>query len=88
MAVMMQLLIELMGSLREMMALVLIMKHTGAITGNILKLITGNQSIPQSWKEKLVGEEILKQVAVDLYVKVKGSEYSPESGWKERYPAG
>lgn len=88
MADMLQLLIELSGSLREMMALVLVMKHTGTVTDNILGLINGYDSIPQRWKEKLKGEEIVQQVAEDLFVKVKGSEYSPDASWKERYPGG
>lgn len=79
---------ELSGSLREMMALVLVMKHTGTVTDNILGLINRYGSIPQRWKEKLQGEVLVKQVAEDLFVKVKGSEYSPDGEWKEKYPAG
>ena len=61
---------------------------TGAVTGNILGLIKGYDSIPLRWKDKLQGEGLVKQVAEDLFVKVKGSEYSPDADWKEKYPAG
>ena len=40
---------------------------TGAITGNLLGLIFGEEDIPDKWKQGLEGYEVVHQVASDLF---------------------
>ncbi len=58
---------------------------TGAITGNILGLINGEEKIPQKWITNLIGNEIVKQVGEDLYIKAPNNIYE-NLDWDEKYP--
>ena len=59
---------------------------TGSITGNILGLINGIDKIPAQWVRNLKGNEIVNQVAQDLYIKVKGDSFNTNDEWWEKYP--
>jgi ADP-ribosylglycohydrolase len=59
---------------------------TGSITGNILGLINGLESIPKKWRNKLMHCEIVKQVGADLYSQVKGDHYNTDEAWWTKYP--
>lgn len=59
---------------------------TGEITGNILGLINGYNQIPIEWRENLVGEEIVRQVGEDLYIKIKGDSFNMDKEWWDKYP--
>lgn len=59
---------------------------TGSITGNILGLINGYDRIPLRWKEKLRGVDIVRQMAEDLFIQVKGDTFHRDPEWDERYP--
>jgi ADP-ribosylglycohydrolase len=59
---------------------------TGSITGNILGLINGYESIPLKWRQNLVGQEIVKQVGEDLFIQVKGNTFDMDDEWWEKYP--
>jgi ADP-ribosylglycohydrolase len=59
---------------------------TGAITGNILGLINGVHKIPEHWIRNLKGTKIVKQVAEDLYTRIKGDTYNPDKEWYAKYP--
>lgn len=59
---------------------------TGSITGNILGLINGIDKIPEQWVRNLKGNEIVNQVAQDLYIKVKGDSFNTNDEWWEKYP--
>lgn len=59
---------------------------TGSVTGNILGLINGYDRIPLRWKEKLRGEEIVRQMAEDIFIQVKGDSYHLDDEWNEKYP--
>jgi ADP-ribosylglycohydrolase len=59
---------------------------TGSITGNILGLINGYDRIPLRWKERLRGEEIVRQMAEDLFIQVKGDSFLLDDKWNEKYP--
>lgn len=59
---------------------------TGAITGNILGLINGIDSIPEKWINNLRYKEIVQMVAEDLYVGRKGDSYNMDEEWWEKYP--
>jgi len=59
---------------------------TGSITGNILGLINGIDKIPVKWKDNLIGHEIVKQVAEDLHLKMKGDSLNSNDEWWKKYP--
>jgi ADP-ribosylglycohydrolase len=59
---------------------------TGSITGNILGLINGIDKIPVKWKDNLIGHEIVKQVAEDLHIKMKGDSLNSNDEWWKKYP--
>jgi ADP-ribosylglycohydrolase len=59
---------------------------TGSITGNILGLINGYESIPVKWRKNLVGQEIVKQIGEDLFIQVKGNTFEMDDEWWEKYP--
>lgn len=59
---------------------------TGSITGNILGLINGYESIPLKWRRNLVGQEIVKEVAEDIFLQVKGNTFEMDEEWWEKYP--
>lgn len=59
---------------------------TGSITGNILGLINSIESIPKCWVDNLKDNEIVKQVAEDLHIRVKGDTYEPDDEWLIKYP--
>jgi len=59
---------------------------TGAITGNILGLINGLESIPKKWKNELQGAEIVLEIAEDLAIGVKGDGFEADRDWWNKYP--
>ncbi|MCK9414575.1 MAG: ADP-ribosylglycohydrolase family protein [Prolixibacteraceae bacterium] len=59
---------------------------TGSITGNILGLINGLESLPKKWIDNLRHHEIVGQIGEDLHQKVKGNTYDMDDGWWEKYP--
>ena len=59
---------------------------TGSITGNILGLINGVGAIPEKWIRNLKFNYIVRQVAEDLHIRVKGDYFNPDDDWWERYP--
>jgi len=59
---------------------------TGSITGNILGLINGMDSIPDQWIRNLRHHEIVEVVAEDLHIQVKGDSYESDDEWWEKYP--
>ena len=56
-----------------------------SITGNILGLINGTESIPEKWKRNLQHIDIVNQVAEDLYEQVKGDYIRSNPEWWEKY---
>lgn len=59
---------------------------TGSITGNILGLINGIDSIPRVWIDKLRFSNIVLDMAEDLHTRIKGDTYNLDERWQERYP--
>ncbi len=59
---------------------------TGAITGNILGLINGLDSIPAKWPSNLRGAAVVLEIAEDLAIGVKGNSYEQNDEWWEKYP--
>ena len=59
---------------------------TGSITGNLLGLINGKESIPINLIEKLEAHDIVSQMGEDLFIRVKGSTYDADDEWWEKYP--
>lgn len=59
---------------------------TGSITGNILGLINGIESIPEQWQNKLMHHDLVRQVGEDLYIQVKGDHYESNEQWWGKYP--
>lgn len=59
---------------------------TGSITGNILGLINGIGAIPMKLVRNLRFNYIVRQVAEDLYIRIKGDMYHPDEEWWEKYP--
>ncbi len=54
---------------------------TGAITGNILGALLGEQAIPTTWLYRLELHDVIRQVGEDLYAAFQGT-----SAWLKRYP--
>nr|WP_262918444.1 ADP-ribosylglycohydrolase family protein [Belliella filtrata] len=48
---------------------------TGAITGNIVGLMVGQEQIPHDWQDKLMHKDIVEEIGIDLNVGCK-SNYS------------
>lgn len=59
---------------------------SGAITGNILGLINRIGEIPGMWIEHLKGNQLVKEVAEDLFTGVKGDSFNMNEAWWEKYP--
>jgi len=59
---------------------------TGSITGNILGLINGIESIPEKWISNLRSARIVLQVGKDLHTGYKGDIDEPDEEWWRRYP--
>jgi len=59
---------------------------TGSITGNILGLINGIQSIPEKWISNLRSAKIVLQVGKDLHIGCKGDTDEEEDEWWRKYP--
>lgn len=59
---------------------------TGSITGNILGLINGIESIPGEWISRLHGNELVREVAEDLHTGIKGNIYQADEEWLKKYP--
>ncbi len=60
---------------------------TGAITGNILGLINGLESIPEKWISNLQSKDIVLEVAGDLYTQALLEERPTDDKWFEKYPS-
>jgi ADP-ribosylglycohydrolase len=56
---------------------------TGAITGNIMGAMLGEQAIPAAWLNRLELHEVICQVGEDLYDAFQGT-----AAWLLKYPAG
>jgi ADP-ribosylglycohydrolase len=54
---------------------------TGAITGNLLGALLGEEAIPKNWLTDLEMREIIEELASDLLLKFKDDE-----AWWEKYP--
>lgn len=54
---------------------------TGAITGNILGALLGEEAIPAHWRERVELREVILQLADDLYV-----GWRKDDEWADRYP--
>jgi ADP-ribosylglycohydrolase len=59
---------------------------TGAITGNIVGLINGVESIPKRWTDPLELSELIIRIGEDLYEGVTKDLYSYSPEWTHRYP--
>ena len=59
---------------------------TGAITGNILGLLQGEQAIPPRWLEKLEMNQFISQIGKDLYIECPVGTYEYDEVWREKYP--
>jgi ADP-ribosylglycohydrolase len=59
---------------------------TGSITGNILGLINGIESIPEKWISHLRSASIVLQVGKDLHTGCKGDMDEPDAEWWRKYP--
>lgn len=59
---------------------------TGAITGNILGLINGMESIPEKWISNLQSKDIVLEVAGDLYTQAMVEEKPADDTWWDKYP--
>ena len=59
---------------------------TGAITGNILGLMLGSESIPNKWKEKLLYHDIVEEIGLDLFIGCKSYTNAIDHEWLEKYP--
>ena len=56
---------------------------TGAITGNILGAVLGEQAIPAAWLSRLELHDVVRQVGEDLFTTFQGT-----AAWLKRYPPG
>lgn len=61
---------------------------TGSITGNLLGLINGSRSIPKNWIENLRERRIVNQMAVDLFLGIRGEPPFFDDDWSQKYPPG
>lgn len=58
---------------------------TGAVTGNILGLMNPS-GIPQEWIDNLELANVVRQIATDLAVGIRGARAGLENEWMEKYP--
>ena len=60
---------------------------TGAIAGNILGVLNGENAIPEKWRRGLREYDIVSQVADDLVTRFEaGPEGHVTEAWWEKYP--
>lgn len=59
---------------------------TGSIAGNLLGLMNGLQSLPQTWINQLRHYPIVIAIAKDLHTGMKGDMDEPDNKWWEKYP--
>jgi len=59
---------------------------TGAITGNILGLLLGEQAIPQRWLEKLEMNRFISQIGQDLFIECPTGSFEYNKDWGVKYP--
>lgn len=60
---------------------------TGAITGNIMGMALGEQAIPERWSANLRELDVVRQMAIDLHIEVKGDTHDhADEDWMRRYP--
>ena len=55
---------------------------TGAITGNILGALLGEQAIPRDWLDRLELREVIHQVGCDLF-----TTFEDTRDWAMKYPS-
>lgn len=60
--------------------------NTGAITGNILGLMLGEQAIPSGWLERLELNNFIGQIAEDLFTGNPEENDEAAKSWEEKYP--
>jgi ADP-ribosylglycohydrolase len=58
---------------------------TGAITGNIVGMMVGEEGIPERWKRNLRYKHIIEQTAHDLWLQFDG-EMEATREWARKYP--
>ena len=60
---------------------------TGAITGNILGVVNGENAIPEKWRKNLREYDTVSQVADDLVTRFEeGADGHVTREWWEKYP--
>lgn len=59
---------------------------TGAITGNLVGFLVGEQGIPERWRRNLMYADIVRQMAEDLFTGCPSDTDAPDARWLERYP--
>ena len=60
---------------------------TGAITGNLLGLMLGGDTIPESWVANLEMADVVEKISRDLVIGIKNDTNIPGTEWRLRYPA-
>jgi ADP-ribosylglycohydrolase len=59
---------------------------TGAIAGNIVGMMLGEQAIPERWIARLRERDIVRQMAIDLHTEIRGDAHDSDVDWMTRYP--
>lgn len=59
---------------------------TGAITGNLLGLLVGQNKIPGVWKENLLYKDIVEEIGTDLSIGCKSYTDDVDTDWHLKYP--
>lgn len=59
---------------------------TGAITGNIVGLMVGQEQIPQDWQDKLMHKDIVEEIGCDLAIGCKSNYHNHDEAWHLKYP--
>lgn len=59
---------------------------TGAITGNTVGLIVGQNQIPNEWRENLLYKDIVEEIGTDLSIGCKSYTHDVDEDWHSKYP--
>jgi ADP-ribosylglycohydrolase len=59
---------------------------TGAITGNIIGLMTGEKNIPEHLRKNLRYNYIIEEIAEDLFIRFSGTSFQAHDAWAAKYP--
>lgn len=59
---------------------------TGAITGNLVGLIVGQNKIPNEWRDNLLYKDIVEEIGTDLSIGCKSNTYDVDEEWHSKYP--